>query len=281
MADKRPYRISRRLCLVALALSLWCVVMALLSGFQRRLFFPGQFQEASPEAGEDIPGLERWWHDGGQGPVEAWFLPGQQVSAHRPGPAVIFAHGNAELIDDWPGQLEHYGRLGVSVLLPEYRGYGRSAGAPSQKNITKDFIAFYDRLVARPDVDGQRIIYHGRSLGGGVLCALALSRPPAALILMSTFTSLVDVVRDNVPLPSWLISDPFDNMATLRSYQGPALIIHGRHDELIAPAQAERNAATLGTQVIWHDAGHNDWLEHWPSAQREIESFLRHEGVLH
>ena len=78
----------------------------------------------------------------------------------------------------------------VRVLLPEYRGYGRSAGSPSQRAITEDLIAFYDLLARRPEVDAQRVVFHGRSLGGGAVCDLARHRKPAAVILMSTFTSM-------------------------------------------------------------------------------------------
>ncbi len=44
-------------------------------------------------------GLERWWHESPEGPVEAWMLPGAGVSPEHPGPALIYMHGNAEVID--------------------------------------------------------------------------------------------------------------------------------------------------------------------------------------
>src|SRR5688572_30832441 len=128
--------------------------------------------QADPRAGEGIAGLERLH----VGPVEGWFLPAYGVAAGRPGPAVIFAHGNAEIIDPYALELEPYRRMGVSVLLPEFRGYGRSGGEPSEEGITDDFVAFHDLLAARPDVDPSRIVFHGRSLGGGVVCALAARR---------------------------------------------------------------------------------------------------------
>src|SRR5690606_34255575 len=105
-----------------------------------------------------------------EGRVEAWLLPGDGVSAERPGPAVVFAHGNAELIDHWPGALARYRRLGVSVVLPEYRGYGRSAGRPSESAIRDDLRALHARLSSHPMVDVTRLVYHGRSLGGGAVC---------------------------------------------------------------------------------------------------------------
>ena len=56
--------------------------------------------------------------------VEAWFFPGYGKKKKKP--VVIFFHGNGELIDYWPWKLEEYRKMGISVLLPEYRGYGRS-----------------------------------------------------------------------------------------------------------------------------------------------------------
>src|SRR5699024_1012438 len=137
------------------------------------------------------PGLERLWIDSDEGAVEAWFLPGDDVEPARPGPAILFTHGNAELIDHWPDALARYRRLGVSVVLPEYRGYGRSAGSPSEAAIAQDLRALHALLSADPRVDASRIVYHGRSLGGGAVCTLLDAHPPRALILESTFTSIV------------------------------------------------------------------------------------------
>ena len=81
---------------------------------------------------------------------------------------VIFAHGNGELIDYWPDELKKFNDFGLGVLLVEYPGYGRSDGTPTQKSISEAFEAAYDMLVSRPDVDAERIILFGRSVGGGV-----------------------------------------------------------------------------------------------------------------
>ncbi|MCG2830167.1 MAG: hypothetical protein L6302_03875, partial [Desulfobacteraceae bacterium] len=54
-----------------------------------------------PSAEDNIYGLEKIWLSTSSGKVEAWFLP--PAPGHNKGacPAVIFAHGNAELIDFW------------------------------------------------------------------------------------------------------------------------------------------------------------------------------------
>lgn len=244
---------------------------------QRRFVFPRYMVDPAPRARDDVPGLVRLE----VGEVEVWFLPGAGISAERPGPAVIFAHGNAELIDSYPASLAPYRQMGISVLLPEYRGYGRSGGDPSEENITDDFVAAYDLLAARPDVDAARIVFHGRSIGGGVACALAARRPPAALILLSTFTSLPDVVGSWFPVPRFMIRDPFDNEAVLRVLERPTLILHGRHDDLvpISHAAALERAARRPTRVDY-DCRHNDCPPDGPSYWADIRAFLSGAQIL-
>jgi len=134
--------------------------------------------------------VQRIWLEKDQGPVEGWLLQGLGVAAEKPGPAVLIAHGNRELIDFYLDRARAYRRMGFTVLLAEYRGYGRSAGAPSRQRIAADFERFFDRLASLPFVDAKRIVFHGRSLGGAVLSELSRQRPPAALIVESTFTSI-------------------------------------------------------------------------------------------
>jgi hypothetical protein len=247
---------------------------------QRQILFPRHLLQPMPGAGKDVPGLEKIWIDSPQGRVEGWLLPGSGVSAQKPGPVVIFAHGNGELIDDWPQEMDGYRGIGVSVFLPEYRGYGRSAGAPSQESIGEDFLRFYDIVAARFDVDRDRMVFHGRSLGGGAVCDLASKRKPCALILQSTFTSVKDMAR-RFMMPGPLVSDPFDNNSVVRSLDLPILIIHGRNDDLIPFEHAERNRdAAKNVKLIQYDCGHNDCPPDWTVYWRDLHDFLKLNGIV-
>jgi hypothetical protein len=238
--------------------------VVLLLAFQRHLLFPrGMIREPTET---EVPGREVLWLSQD---VEAWFLPGEGVTADNPGPLVIFAHGNGELIDFLPQHLRPYRVRGLSVLLVEYRGYGRSAGDPSEEAIVADHVEAYDLVTKRPEVDATRILFHGRSLGGGVVCGLSRERPPTAMILQSTFTSVPDVA------PWWaagiLVQDPFDNIACVERFEGPILVLHGTADTLI-PVE---NAHTLvehaaDATLVLDDAGHNDMPPHW----EDIQSFV-------
>ena len=251
-----------------------------LFSFQRRIIFPRQHCQPDPEAGKNVPGLEKLWVQSQEGPVEAWFLPGDGATQDSPGPVAVFAHGNAELIDYWPDDLSAYRRMGVSVFLPEYRGYGRSQGSPSQKAITEDFLKFYDLLTKRPDVDKQRIIFHGRSLGGGAVCALCEKRKPAALILMSSFTSIADMSRRFL-IPRFLVLDPFDNIDVVKTLDIPILIIHGRHDDIIPYHHAEKlHAAANNSKLITYDSDHNSCPPDWKVFWNDVNSFLKSANIL-
>ena len=248
------------------------------ASLQRWIIFPRwHAAPQDPGAAARVPGLEKLWLTIEDGRVEAWFIPG---AGQGPRPVLVYAHGNAELIDHWAEALERYRRLGLSVLLPEYRGYGRSAGAPSERAIVDDFTAIVDRVLARPEVDRTRLVIHGRSIGGGVACGLALRRRPAALILQSTFTSLRDMAR-RYGLPGWLVRDRFDNLAALSRLQLPTLVLHGTRDSLIPYAHGEKLAAAAhGHRLVSFATDHNDPLGEDPRFWRELTAFLRQAGVL-
>ena len=269
---------SQRRLLIGIAIAVVALLSLVFLG-GRALLFPGKFRAPEPDAGADVVGLQQLYVETGEGRVEAWFLPGDGVDDEHPGPLVIYAHGNGELIDHAPRYLEGYRRRGISVLLPEYRGYGRSAGSPSESDIAGDFALFYDIVVRRPDVDERRVVVHGRSLGGGVVADLAKRRPVAAIVLQSTFTSIRDIAWDSYLLPSLLVLDPFDNVELVSHYEGPILIVHGEDDTLIPLSHAEAlHQAALRSELLVVPGGHND--VDWNALMVAIEAFLAQANVI-
>jgi fermentation-respiration switch protein FrsA (DUF1100 family) len=212
--------------------------------------------------------------------VEAWYVPGKGASADVPAPLVVFAHGNAEYLDDNQSLMASYRELGFSVLMVEFRGFGRSAGTPSESNIADDFHAMTQATVQRPEVDGSRLVYHGRSLGGGVVCALARKRKPNALVLQSTFTSIARMARRYL-VPGFLVRDPFDNLGLLEGLDAPVLIIHGRGDPMIplSHAQTNRKAATQGKLIVY-DCAHNDCPPNSVVYWEDLRAFYQNAGIV-
>ena len=258
---------------------LYFVYAGLFFIFQRRLVFPRHLL-GTPGAGGHARGVETLWIDTPSGKVEAWYLPAGLIGEGGPAPAVIFAHGNGEVIDFWPELLREFNRLGLGVLLVEYPGYGRSEGLPSQQRIADAFVAAYDTLVSRAEVDASRIVLFGRSLGGGAVCALAAQRPAAALILMSTFTSIRAMARKFL-LPGFLARDPFDNLSVVRAYPGPVLVVHGRVDTIVPYAHGlELDHAARRSKMITYRCGHNNCPPDWEAFWEAVAGFLREAGVI-
>ena len=255
----------------------YCVLLFL---FQRQILFPRHLVSRPSVSDPQIAGLQKLWLDAGFGRVEAWFLPPSTDRPAAPVPAVIFGHGNGETIDIWPESLSGFTRLGIALLLVEYPGYGSSAGSPSQESIAQTFTAAYDDLVARKDIDPSRIIFLGRSLGGGAVCALAQRRSAAALILMSTFTSVRSFAKQFL-FPSFLVRDPFDNLSVIQKYTGPLLILHGRNDEVIPFSHGRKLYETAQNgKMIAYEAGHNDCPPDWTVFWRDVAGFLRDVGLI-
>lgn len=255
-------------------LTLYIGYCFVLFAFQRAILFPRFQIESIPVTEKGMPGLEKMWIETRFGLVEAWYLAPATNRAGRPAPAVIFAHGNAERIDFWPEELTPLTAFGAGVLLVEFPGYGRSAGVPSQRNVTEVFVAAYDRLAEKAQVDASRIVLFGRSLGGGVACALARERPAAALILLSTFTS-VRACATKFLAPGFLVRDPFDNLDFLRSYPGPVLVVHGKRDTLIPYDHGVTLARTASRgRLVTYDCQHNDCPPSWKIFWLDVESFL-------
>jgi hypothetical protein len=257
---------------------LYLLYGAALFVFQRSMLFPRQGLHGDSGL-PDVGGLRQQWLQSNVGRVETWYLPPVPAKADVKSPAVIFAHGNGELIDDWPVALAGFRELGMGVLLVEYPGYGRSTGAPTQESIQMTFLAAYDLLASEPGIDSGRIVGFGNSLGGGAVCQLLRERPLAALILKSTFTSMRPFARRYM-VPSFLIRDPFDNLAALARYRGPVLVIHGTSDELIPSSQGATIAAATKGELRLYDCGHNCWDPDRFPFWSDVTTFLTKNGIL-
>ncbi len=283
-AGRSPRPLRRRVWLRVLAFLVlfyvaWC---ATLYFYQDRLLFPRDlapdplpllYDRTTVELEREVPGVGR---------VVAWFMPVHGSGPKRPAPLVIFFHGNAELIDYQSRIVEGYRGLGVSVLLPEYRGYGRSAGEPSERAIVADAVYFYDEIIKRPDVAASRIIFHGRSLGGGPAAALAKERRPDALVLESTFSS-VSAMASKYYAPSFLVKNSFHSDRVVASLDVPTLIFHGARDNIIPVDHGRRlrDAALRGTYVEY-DCMHNDFpgSDNEEMYWNEIIQLLETAGIL-
>ena len=174
---------------------------------------------------------------------------------------VIYFGGNAEEVS---GQMHDAPMLAPwSVAAVNYRGYGLSEGRPSEAALAADALAIYDWLAEHDDIDPNRIVVLGRSLGSGIAVQLAANRPVRAVVLVSPFDSLRSIARKQYPFVpvSLLLEHPFDSLAHAPEIEAPLLVIAGESDGLIPPELSRRlHDAWAGPKqwVLLPGAGHND-----------------------
>lgn len=209
-------------------------------------------------------------------------LGGWLVGAADKAPfTVIVFNGNAGNRGYRAGLATALARRGFAVLLFDYRGYGGNPGTPSEEGLARDARAARDYLRSRPDVDPDRIVYFGESLGTAVATTLAVEFPPSALILRSPFTSLEDVGRHHYPfLPvRWLLQDRFATVDRIRRLAAPLLVIAGDRDRIVPTALSRRlyeSANEPKALRIVRGADHNDAaLAEGEGMVESIVEFLR------
>ncbi|MFW6087248.1 MAG: alpha/beta hydrolase [Myxococcota bacterium] len=229
----------------------WLLLLYLL---QDRMFFPGT---ALPATATDPPGgVERLWVTHPDGPrTEVWVaIP---ADAARPVPWVLYLHGNYELIDGQDHVVELLRSAGWAVVLPEYRGYGSSEGEPSQAVVTDDLVRVVDRMRQAPNLDSDRVVFWGRSLGAGFAAQVARHRPPAGLIVQTPFLR-TDRMALRYLAPPWLVRHPFRSDRVVRRLDRPLLILEHAHDEVAPPghAAALHRLARRSHRVVLQ-TGHN------------------------
>jgi uncharacterized protein len=265
-------RLTRIRAAVALTLFTLGAHQALGYAMQRSMLFAAPPPPAR-SAAQDRADVQVMWL-GPDAAVEAWYLPPGGASAAAPG--LLYTHGNGELIDDWLEPLQEVRAWGVGVMLVEYPGYGRSRGTASQDSIARIMREAYDALAAQPGIDPARIVAHGRSLGGGAACALALERPLAALVLESSFTSVPALALRRGFL-GFLVRDPFDNGRAVERFARPVLILHGAADGMVPVGHARELAARARSAELHVLAcGHNDCAVPWET----VRAFLTRHSLL-
>ena len=202
---------------------------------------------------EDLPFEAR---DGTK--LHGWYFPGSGK-----GPVVLFSHGNAGNISDRIDNIRRLLDCGLQVFIYDYRGYGKSAGKPSEAGIYEDGLAAWDALVKQKNILPDNIVLFGRSLGVAVAIEIATKRKARALIIESAFTSTKDMAKGMFlfQLFSPFLPAHYNNLAKIKGVSIPKLIIHGTNDELVPFRMGKElydSALDPKTFFPIRGAGHND-----------------------
>lgn len=237
-----------------------------LSGCVERLFFyPDSARYTSPEQfGLRAQDAEMRASDGTR--LHAWFLPASGAAKGT----VLHLHGNAANISNHLPLVAWLPARGYNVLMLDYRGFGRSEGSPTLDGIVEDALAALKYLRSRPDVDRDRLVVFGQSIGGATALRM-LARDAAGVrlaIIDSSFPSYRGIARDATagsamaPLASLaaaaLPGPDKDPVTALKSIGAPLIFMHGTRDSVIPHANSDALHAAAPSSLLWKipDAEH-------------------------
>lgn len=248
----RPRWQTLGLVLLALALGYAALVGVLLLRQESLLFYPVKL---AADFSFNKPGVT-------ERRIE---VPGAQLSAlHFRQPQakglIFFLHGNSGNLDIWLPSTELYRRAGFDVFMLDYRGFGKSTGRiESEAQLHADVLAAWQSIA--PEYAGQPIVIYGRSLGSGLATRLATQVEAAQLILVSPYSSFVQLAHDHFPwVPSFATRYPMRSDEWIVQDRQPVLLIHGALDTLVAASHsAQLKAVRPDAEVlILPQARHND-----------------------
>lgn len=238
--------------------------------FQSHLiYFPDRVLVTTPDKeglGYQTASFEAW--DGVK--LSGWFMPADEAKG-----VVLFFHGNAGNISHRIHYARFFHRMGLSVFLFDYRGYGESGGRPSEQGTYYDAEAALRYLAFSHKLPPSKIIFFGESLGGAVAAWLAQRHKPMALILQSSFTSIPDMASEIYPyLPArWLARFDYNTVTYLQGIRCPLVVIHSREDEIVPFSHGRRLFdAAVGVKTFLEIRGpHN---EGFLMSEKEVEADL-------
>ena len=275
----RSLRIVRTLTIVLAAVILVSLVVRYMLILDRMMiYFPQRVIEATPDSvGLEYEDVYLTASDGTR--IHGWHIPGESAVT------LLWFHGNA-------GNISHrldnilmlHQRLGVSVLIIDYRGYGLSEGRPSEKGIYMDADAAFGYLTGELGLDAEReVVLFGRSLGVGVAVEIATRHRVKGVMLESGFTSIREMAdASGSPLPISLVLTLFearyDSILKIGRVESPVMILHGDRDDTVPFWMAEKlYAAASEPKTLYpiRGAGHNDTVYVGGKAYlRALEEFI-------
>ena len=249
---------------------LWAGCVGFLWANETRLVFRSYVSQAAARAG--IPGVKAIaTRDGTRFDVkhvelataDGLRLDAIRLDAGGQAPWIVFFHGRGHSIhhDRVQQQLAQLHALGYGVLAPEYRGFGRNPGRPTEAGLYEDALAAYRYLTSDVAVDASRVILAGRSLGSAVAVEVATRVRPGGVLLFSPIDSIPLMGARMYPwVPvGYLASNQFDSIGKIARVTAPVVIVHALDDRWV-PVSAARAlfARAVGPKLLLETIGdHN------------------------
>ncbi|MBD2414141.1 alpha/beta fold hydrolase [Nostoc calcicola FACHB-3891] len=225
---------------IILGIAYFAISLFLFMRQTRFIFFPSVVIEKTPEF-FNLPYEEVWLpvavKTGQVEHIHGWWIKAKQPNAK----VLLYLHGNGINIGANIAHANRFYQLGFSVLLIDYRGYGRSEGSfPNEKRVYEDAATAWNYLVQQQEISPRQIFIYGHSLGGAIAIDLAVKHPQAAgLIVESSFTSIRDLIAYRnmfwmFPV-DLILTQRFESIKKLPNLKMPVLFIHGVND-LVVPS---------------------------------------------
>ena len=221
------------------------------------LFFPEREFAARPEDfGLKVQEVHPKTSDGVE--LFGWYFP-------QPGPALLFLHGNAGNISHRLPIARGWVERGFSILLLDYRGFGRSQGQiQGEQDLYADAAAGYRFLVEGQKISPQRVVLYGESIGCAGVIEVATKSPVGAAVLIAPFTKLSDLAKVHYGwIPEGAVDHyRFDNEAKIAQVTAPIFILQGTDDEICPISMGRRlfEKAAHIKEAYWVPGGHHNDL---------------------
>lgn len=278
--DASPVSLRRRLGAVVLrvlrsVLLAFLLVILAMTFLERWLVYPSPPLSAGNWSPSHLEYEEAEFQATDGVKLHGWFFEHPQ-----PERVAIYLHGNGEDVSLAANLMPLVVRkLKASVLVFDYRGYGRSHGKPYEQGVIMDGLAASAWLAERTGRPVEEHVLIGRSLGGGVAVAMAERQGAGCLVLQNTFTRLTDVAAHLYPWApvSLCMRNRYPSIDRIRGYDGPVYSVHGTSDNLAPFKQGKELYLAAPTTnkrfVALEGFSHNDSLpkSHWDELARFLD----------
>jgi len=206
--------------------------------------------------------------------LHGWYIP--YPNADR---TLLFFHGNAGNIAHRGDSVAIFHRLGLNMLIFDYRGYGKSEGRPDEQGLYQDARTAWSYLIKDKGLRSEEIILFGRSMGGSVASKLAREVQPGALIIESTFSSARSMADEIFPILSRIVflRFRFNTEANIKQVYSPVLVLHSPNDEIIPFRQGQEvfRAANEPKSFFEMTGDHNyGFIRSQPAYEQALGAFI-------
>lgn len=187
---------------------------------------------------------------------------------------VLYNHGNADNLQRWGRHAADFTKLGYDVFFYDYRGFGKSSGKFSEKEILNDAVFLFDVIVKEyPD---KKVIIYGRSLGTGMATFIAKNRKADALILETPYYNMADIGKSWLPFVPFekILKYKFQTNEWIKDVKMPAAIFHGTSDFVVPYKSGLKLSKTAPCKLITIEGGGHKNLATFPKYHAELKKIL-------